>query len=73
MSMLGLETRGELVARISEPLGHCKADREDYITSLLVQMMKASIDVVEPMRNLMALRRSSRKPNEIELFPAMHL
>jgi hypothetical protein len=57
MSMLELETRGELVARISEPLEYCKADREDHIALLLVQLMKASIDAVEPMRNLKGIEK----------------
>ena len=40
MSTSELETRAQLMARVSLPTGNTKADREDHIALLLVQMMK---------------------------------
>ena len=76
MSLLELETRGDLMARISQPHGHSKADREDHIALLIVQMMKdisvvknSTIDAVTSMKKLKGIEKvvgSRARMNELQ-------
>ena len=71
-----IETRTELMARVAEPFGHSKADREDHIALLLVQLQKdittiraASIESIACLRSLKGMNNiigSKARLNDLE-------
>lgn len=59
-----LESRAELMQRISQPAGHSKADQEDHIALLIVQMMKdiksireASTELIRAIHGLKGIEK----------------
>jgi len=71
-----LESRTELMARVAEPFGHSKADREDHIALLLVQLQKdmavvtaASMVAIAGLRSLKGINTiigSKARINDLE-------